>query len=37
MHMYHAGGVSVRKKDYDVRKTAPEEATGKGIRVRVLG
>ena len=37
MHMYHAGGLSFRKMDYDVRIKAPEEAAGKGIRVRVLG
>ena len=34
----HAGGLSVRKIDYDVRITAPEEASlglGLGFRVRV--
>ena len=30
MQMYHAGGLSVRKIDYDVRITAPEE-----VRFRV--
>jgi len=27
MQMYHAEGLSVRKIDYDVRITAPEEAS----------
>jgi len=34
MLMYHAEGLSVRKIDYDVRITAPEEAS---LRVEGLG
>ena len=40
MQMYHAEGLSVRKIDYDVRITAPEEASlrvqGSGFRVQGL-